>query len=88
MMGTDHKITGPINLGNPVEFKVSELARKVIEMTNSKSEIVFHQLPVDDPTQRRPDIRLAQEVLGWKPKIELQDGLRETTKYFSNLLNH
>ncbi|MFH1751911.1 MAG: UDP-glucuronic acid decarboxylase family protein [archaeon] len=78
---------GPINLGNPGEFTILELAEKVIKMTDSKSKIVFKELPEDDPKQRKPDINLAIEKLGWQPKIKLDDGLKETIKYFKNNLS-
>jgi dTDP-glucose 4,6-dehydratase len=73
---------GPINIGNPDEFTVLELARLVIEVTSSSSEIVHEPLPVDDPTQRRPDISLARDALGWEPRIPLEEGLRRTAEWF------
>lgn len=79
-------ITGPINLGNPSEFTILELAELVIELTGSKSEIVYNSLPTDDPRQRQPDITLAEEILGWKPKVPLKDGLKKTIAYFDELL--
>ncbi len=82
MMASDNQITGPINLGNPDEFTVNELARKVVELVGSKSEIVFKDLPIDDPTRRCPDISLAKENLEWEPKIKLQEGLLKTIEYF------
>lgn len=82
MMNTDDRVTGPINMGNPGEFTILQLAQKVIEMTDSKSSIVFKPLPSDDPMQRKPDIRLAKEMLGWEPTIKLEDGLRQTIDYF------
>ena len=88
MMRTGDQITGPVNLGNPVEFTILELAKKVIAMTGSKSEISFLPLPQDDPIQRRPDISLAKEMLdGWSPKVELEAGLEKTITYFDQLLN-
>lgn len=86
LMETRDEFTGPVNLGNPDEFTILELAEKVIKMTKSKSKIVFKPLPHDDPTQRRPNITLAKKELKWKPKIKLEDGLRETIKYFKQLL--
>jgi UDP-glucuronate decarboxylase len=86
MMGTDDGVTGPINIGNPGEFTIRQLAELVIELTNSKSQIRNLPLPSDDPTQRRPDIRLAQEKLGWQPEIGLRDGLQKTIGYFDDLL--
>lgn len=82
MMNTDDRVTGPINMGNPGEFTILQLAQKVIEMTDSKSKLVFKPLPSDDPMQRKPDIRLAKEMLGWEPNIKLEDGLRQTIDYF------
>lgn len=82
MMNTDDRVTGPLNMGNPGEFTILQLAQKVIEMTDSKSSIVFKPLPSDDPMQRKPDIRLAKEMLGWEPTIKLEDGLRQTIDYF------
>ncbi len=81
-MQSPDDVTGPINLGKPDEFKILELAEKVIELTNSSSEIIFKPLPADDPQQRRPDITLAGEVLGWEPKIMLAEGLKKTIAYF------
>jgi UDP-glucuronate decarboxylase len=77
---------GPLNLGNPVEFTIRELAESVIRMTGSRSELVFCPLPADDPRQRQPDIALAQGVLGWRPTIELAEGLKRTIEYFYRLL--
>lgn len=82
VMNTDDNFIGPINIGNPGEFTILELARKVIEMTGSKSEIIFKPLPHDDPKQRKPDIKLAQEVLNWKPLVPLDEGLRRVIDYF------
>lgn len=82
VMNTDDNFIGPINIGNPGEFTILELARKVIEMTGSKSEIIFKPLPHDDPKQRKPDIKLAQEVLDWKPLVPLDEGLRRVIDYF------
>ncbi len=87
MMGTEKGVTGPINLGNPGEFTMLELAEKVIQLTASKSKLVFRALPTDDPKQRQPDISLAKENLGWQPKVQLEDGLKETISYFKKLLN-
>jgi len=78
---------GPVNLGNPVEFTILELANKVIELTGSKSKIVFKPLPSDDPMQRKPDITLAKKQLGWEPKIKLEEGLKKTIVYFDQLLS-
>jgi UDP-glucuronate decarboxylase len=76
---------GPLNLGNPHEFTIKELAQKVIELTNSKSSMIFKELPEDDPLQRQPDISLAQEKLKWSPLVELEQGLNLTIDYFKNL---
>ncbi len=86
MMDTGPDVTGPINIGNPHEIPVSELAERVIRITGSKSRIVHRPLPQDDPLQRCPDITLAGNVLGWKPTVALDDGLRQTTAYFRQLL--
>ncbi|WP_419781644.1 UDP-glucuronic acid decarboxylase family protein [Maridesulfovibrio sp.] len=86
-MATDKSFTGPVNLGNPSEMSVLELAETIVELTGSKSEIVRKPLPSDDPTRRRPDITLAKEILGWEPKIKPLDGLKETIKYFDNILS-
>jgi UDP-glucuronate decarboxylase len=75
-------VDSPINLGNPVEFTMLELAEKVISITGSKSSIIFETLPEDDPRQRKPDISMAQKVLGWAPSVSLEDGIRLTTSYF------
>ncbi|MDD2774923.1 MAG: SDR family oxidoreductase [Gallionella sp.] len=86
MMNQDVAI-GPINLGNPNEFTIRELAETVLRLTNSKSELVFCPLPQDDPTQRQPDISLAKATLGWEPKVELEDGLKETIAYFRKVVS-
>jgi UDP-glucuronate decarboxylase len=87
MMNTDKGVTGPINLGNPGEFTMLELAEKIIKLTASKSKLVFQALPTDDPKQRQPDITLAKQYLDWEPKVNLEDGLKETIAYFRKLLN-
>ena len=86
MMGTEKGIIGPINLGNPGEFTMLELAEKIIQLTESKSKLVFQPLPPDDPKQRQPDIALAKQNLSWEPKVDLDDGLKETVSYFRELL--
>ena len=86
LMGTDADFTGPINIGNPHEIQVRELAERVIELTKSASRIVCHPLPQDDPLQRCPDIALARKTLAWEPKVELDDGLRRTIAHFARLL--
>ncbi|MFS8114979.1 SDR family oxidoreductase [Rhizobium jaguaris] len=87
LMGTDDEVTGPINLGNPVEFTMLELATLVIELTGSRSKIKYLPLPTDDPRQRQPDIGLAKSELGWKPKVQLRGGLARTIAYFDDLLS-
>ena len=86
LMNSPDDFTGPINLGNPVEFTILELAEKVIALTNSKSKIVFKPLPADDPKQRQPDITLAKENLSWQPKVPLEEGLRKTIDYFKGII--
>ena len=87
MMASEVGFTGPVNLGNPVEFTIRELAEKVIALTGSASELVFSPLPVDDPMQRQPDITLARNKLGWEPTVQLDEGLRRTIAYFGELLS-
>jgi UDP-glucuronate decarboxylase len=86
LMQSSDDFTGPVNLGNPVEFTMLELAEQVKELTNSSSEIRFDPLPEDDPKQRQPDISLAKDKLGWEPKVPLREGLEKTITYFSELL--
>ena len=81
MMGLD-KFHGPVNIGNPIEFSMNELAEMVIGLTNSSSKIVYKDLPQDDPEQRKPDISLAKKEFGWQPEIPLEDGLKKTIRYF------
>lgn len=85
-MNSPNELTGPVNLGNPGEFSILELAEKVIELTGSSSKIVFKSLPSDDPKQRQPDIRVAIERLEWEPEIPLEEGLKHTIAYFETLL--
>jgi UDP-glucuronate decarboxylase len=88
MMNTGNDIIGPVNLGNPNEFSMLELARVVLDITGSSSKIIHKPLPQDDPTQRKPDISLAQEMLdGWEPRVQLRNGLRLTVEYFDKLLS-
>ena len=82
LMDTPDPFTGPVNLGNPIEISVGELAKMIIKMTGSKSKITFKPLPEDDPRQRKPDIGLAKKVLGWEPKVGLEEGLFKTIQYF------
>jgi UDP-glucuronate decarboxylase len=86
LMDTPDDFTGPVNLGNPVEFTILQLAEKIMELTDSKSEMVFEPLPADDPIQRKPDISLALKMLQWEPTIKLEDGLKHTIGYFQKTL--
>jgi UDP-glucuronate decarboxylase len=86
LMNSPDDFTGPVNLGNPVEFSILELAQKVIELTGSKSKIVFKPLPADDPMQRQPDISLAEQVLKWETKTPLEEGLKKTVDYFRDMI--
>lgn len=86
LMATGDDITGPINLGNPGEFTILELAQKVIALTGAKSKLIKQPLPVDDPMQRKPDITIAARDLKWQPKVKLDDGLKQTIAYFDRLL--
>lgn len=85
-MDTDHSFTGPVNLGNPNEFTIMELAELTLELTNSNSKIINQELPNDDPMQRQPDITLARKKLDWSPKIELREGLTKTIEYFKSII--
>jgi len=87
MMGTPSEVAGPVNLGNPVEFTIRELAELVLQLTGSKSELRFEPLPADDPRQRRPDISLARRILDWEPRVPLEEGLEKTIAYFDQLLS-
>jgi UDP-glucuronate decarboxylase len=86
LMGSDDSVTGPINIGNPVEFTIRELAELVIELTGTRSRIVHRPMPQDDPRQRRPDISKANDVLDWSPRTPLRQGLEHTIRYFEELL--
>jgi UDP-glucuronate decarboxylase len=86
LMATPASVTGPVNIGNPEEFTILELAAQVVEMTGSRSKIVHRPMPQDDPRQRRPDISKAQELLGWSPRTRLKVGLERTIAYFDKLL--
>jgi len=88
MMKTPNDFTGPVNIGNPYEFSIKQLAEKIIDMTNSKSKITYLDLPQDDPLQRKPNISLAKEKLNWTPKIHLEEGLKITIEYFDKLLKN
>jgi UDP-glucuronate decarboxylase len=85
MMNTPDDFTGPVNLGNPEEYRIVDLAEKIIRLTQSKSKIVFKKLPEDDPLQRKPDIELAKTKLQWQPKMQLEEGLKQTIDYFKSL---
>jgi UDP-glucuronate decarboxylase len=87
LMVTPPDITGPVNIGNPGEFTIIELAQIVVDLVGSRSKIVHRPLPENDPKQRQPDISLAQELLGWKPRIALKEGLTSTVAYFERLLS-
>ena len=87
LMDTPPDITGPVNVGNPAEFTITELAQMLISLVGSRSKIVHRALPENDPKQRQPDISLAQELLGWKPRVALKEGLMRTIKYFERLLS-
>jgi len=87
MMNTPPEVTGPINIGNPGEFTIRQLAELVIELTASKAKLIFEPLPSDDPRQRRPDISKAKSVLGWEPKVQLREGLISTIAYFEAMLS-
>jgi UDP-glucuronate decarboxylase len=86
LMDSPDSVTGPINLGNPVEFTIKQLAERVIDLTGAKSKLVQRPLPADDPMQRKPIIDKAQKILGWQPKIQLDEGLKKTIGYFDALL--
>jgi UDP-glucuronate decarboxylase len=86
MMNTNDGFTGPVNLGNPHEYSIIELAQKIIELTNSESDIVYKPLPDDDPMQRKPSIKLAKKQLGWEPRTMLEEGLQKTIEFFKNFI--
>ena len=88
MMNTDAGFTGPVNLGNPNEFSMLELAEKVLQLVGGKSKLAYRPLPIDDPKQRQPDITLAKAKLAWQPKVQLEDGLKETVAYFRNVIEN
>jgi UDP-glucuronate decarboxylase len=85
-MDSPDAFTGPINLGNPAEFTIRQLAERVLELTGSRSQVELRPLPADDPRQRKPDIALAREILHWSPGVELDQGLLPTVEYFRKLL--
>jgi UDP-glucuronate decarboxylase len=86
LMETGDEITGPINVGNPNEFTIRELAEKVIQLTDSTSKIIYKPLPADDPMQRKPDITKAKQILNWEPTIMLEEGLKKTIEYFKSTI--
>ena len=85
-MDSDDNFTGPINIGNPAEITILSLAEKIIKLTKSKSKILFRSLPEDDPKKRQPDISLATKKLGWEPAVKIDDGLKDTIRYFKIVL--
>lgn len=87
VMDTDDTFIGPINIGNPNEFTIKELAERVILLTGSRSKLVYKNLPADDPKQRQPDISLAREIINWEPLVQLDEGLKNTIKYFEKIFN-
>ena len=87
MMENEQNFSGPVNLGNPQEFTILELAQKVIQYTDSKSKIIYKELPKDDPMQRKPDITLAKKELSWEPKVNLEEGLKKTISYFKKRID-
>ena len=87
LMDTPDEVIGPVNLGNPIEFRIIDLATLIVKLTGSRSKLIFSDLPQDDPVRRRPDITVAREVLQWEPAISLEEGLKMTIDYFKNLLN-
>ncbi len=86
LMNSENGFTGPVNIGNPGEFTIKELAEIVIELTGAKSKLIYEPLPLDDPTQRRPVIELAQAELNWNPTVDLREGLEKTIRYFKSVL--
>jgi UDP-glucuronate decarboxylase len=85
LMESSDDFTGPVNIGNPNEFTIKELAEKIIELTHSTSKLIYKSLPKNDPVRRKPDITLANKILGWKPTVELEEGLTYTINYFSDI---
>jgi UDP-glucuronate decarboxylase len=86
MMNREESFTGPINIGNPGEYTMLKLAETVLRLSESKSKIIYQPLPLDDPKQRQPNIELALSKLGWTPKVNLEDGLKETISYFRRVM--
>jgi UDP-glucuronate decarboxylase len=87
LMQSADEVVGPINIGNPGEYTILEVAEMVLKLTGGRSKIIFKPLPQDDPTQRQPDITLAKHTLGWEPRVPLQEGLERTVAYFRTLLH-
>ena len=87
MMDSNNNFIGPVNLGNPSEYTILDLAENILKSTKSKSKLVFKDLPSDDPLQRQPNISLAENKLNWKPKVCLEDGLKETVRYFKKIIS-
>jgi len=85
LMETPDEVTGPVNIGNPKEMSVRELAEQILAKTRSRSQLELHELPADDPQQRQPDIARARELLGWEPRVPLDEGLAQTIEYFQSL---
>jgi UDP-glucuronate decarboxylase len=85
-METSSEVTGPINVGNPAEITMLDLAERVLRLSGSKSELTFKPLPSDDPRQRQPNVSMARSVLGWQPTVSVDDGLKETIRYFRGIL--
>lgn len=86
LMNSSDEVTGPVNIGNPGEFTIQQLAEIVIKLTGSSSKMVYKELPADDPMQRKPDISLARDILGWEPKVQLEEGLQRTIRYFKSII--
>jgi UDP-glucuronate decarboxylase len=85
LMNSADSVTGPVNMGNPVEFTIADLARQIVEKTGSRAQLEYRELPADDPKQRRPDISKARDLLGWEPKVALEEGLKQTIAYFRSV---
>ena len=86
MMNAPNDFIGPVNIGNPCEFSILELAEKIIKLSGSRSKIIFEPLPNDDPMQRQPDITMVKDRLGWEPKIDIEEGLLRTIEYFKEIM--
>jgi UDP-glucuronate decarboxylase len=85
LMNSADSVTGPVNMGNPVEFTIADLARQIVEKTGSRAQLEYREHPADDPKQRRPDISKARDLLGWEPKVALEEGLKQTIAYFRSV---